>query len=81
MSFSRCSRCSRSEGVKWTLDVHGEVWEWCPDCSQQLDLLAEAPEFEEVDQVGSVSALDGTGRLVHISEVTARLLREDELPF
>ncbi len=61
----------------WTLDRYGDVWEWCPDCHQQLELdLGDAIEY--IDRVGSVSAPQDAGRLEQISEVIARL---DELPF
>ena len=81
-SFLSCSRCGLAEGTKWTLDAAGDVWEWCPDCSQQLEFLAEAPEFAQVDRVRSVSAMDEDEvGLVPISEITARLLSEDGLPF
>ena len=82
MSFSSpCSRCGRSEGVRWTLDDAGDPWEWCPDCSQQLELLAVDEINSQVDTRVSVSASKGLGGLKHVSRIEQGIPSRDGLPF
>ena len=81
-SFLSCSSCGCSLGTKWTLDDAGDVWEWCPLCSQQIELFAEEPVSSQVDKSVSVRASESSrGGLRHISEVKARQDPPDGLPF
>ena len=77
-SLNSCSSCGRSEGTKWTLDEFGEVWEWCPDCSQQLELLACGTIDAHLDEPSSVSASTDDGRSMN-SGLTKLVIDIDHL--